>query len=242
MPYGRRGYYRARRYVVRPRRYSMKRRPYRKSYYGRRRFFRRLPIRKVNWYGKLYNFKEKFLYTQMHITNTAPVNAGFALKATDLPQWSNRHVNFDQYKIYKWKITIVPPPLVQNLTQSTVSGYVGMESMTHYLGYDYTDATAPSTPSSMMGPSCIHAPWTHPLKMIITPRILKQAYESSIDTGYMPGRSWIDCDDDGVPHYGFKYLMDISSWGLQANQPELNLQVYYTVYYGFKNINRPGNT
>lgn len=237
---------------------AYRRRTYRKSYgrfrrglrrtaFRRRRLLprRRFAIRRkrsANWYARKYNFKEKFLASQFHITNSSPVEQGFNLQAIQIPGWNNRHVNFDQYKIYKWKIVIAPPKVMENLSDTQTTGLKGMEMMRHYLGYDYTDATPPSTMASMMGPSVISTQWNRPLKMIIRPRISKTAYEGVGFTGYMPGTAWIDCDDDGVPHYGFKYYLDNSSWTLQGGEPELNAQVWYTVYYGFKNINRPGNT
>ena len=237
---------------------AYRRRTYRKSYGRFRRGIRRTSIRRrrvlprrrfavrrrrsANWYARKYNFKEKFLASQFHITNSSPVEEGFHLEAMQIPGWNNRHVNFDQYKIYKWKIVIAPPKVMENLSDTQTTGLKGMEMMRHYLGYDYTDATPPATMASMMGPSVISTQWNRPLKMIIRPRISKTAYEGVGFTGYMPGTAWIDCDDDGVPHYGFKYYLDNSSWTLQGGEPELNAQVWYTVYYGFKNINRPGNT
>ena len=232
-----------RRYAARGRRRYTRPTKYRRTTRGRRfQRRRRFTRRRPRWYSKKYNFKEKFVYTQIHIANTGPVNAGFTVKAVDLPGWGNRHVNFDQYKIYKWKIVVMPPSTQGNLTDTTTTGFVGMEAMRHYMGFDFTDATAPTTVSSMLGPSCINTVWTHPLKMIIRPKISKMAYQSVSSTGYMPGTAWIDVDDDQVPHYGIKWMLDNSTWGLQGNQPQLNYIVNYTVYYGFKNVNRPGNT
>lgn len=232
--------------VYRRRRYYRRRRPYPRRRFTRtkRRFFRRRRYtrRKINWYGRKYNFKEKFMYTQFHIANSTLVSSGYALKALDLPSWSNRHINFDQYKIYKWKIVIAPPKIQSNLTDTTTTGFVGMEMMRHYLGYDYGDASPPTAVSTMLGPSVISTNWNRPLKMIIRPRVAKPIYEGLTDTGYGPGTAWIDVDDEAVPHYGFKYFLDNSSWILQGSMPELNCQVWYTVYYGFRNVNRPGST
>lgn len=242
MPYykRRRTYYKRR--VYPRRRYTTKR-------YPRRRYIRRTRIpRPVNWFSRKYNFKEKFQANHFLLEpfNTVGlITFGFNLLANTIPGWSNRHINFDLYKIYKWKFTVLPPTGVSVSAYDEVGGNPGGISATRqYLAYDYTDSNAPTTVASMVDSrSSISAPWNRPIKMIIRPRIAKMSYQNALLSGYSPGTAWIDVDDDTVPHYGFKYVMDNSNYtSMETENPTLVFRVMFTVYYGFKNIDKPGAT
>lgn len=244
-------------YLSRPRyrrRFRRTTRTYRRPYRGRfRRSTRRFPTRRrprrVNWYNRTYNFKEKFqtqTFMLRPFATTGLISVGFYLTPNMLPGWANKKPMFDQIKIYKWKVVIAPPTdmgiNVYNEIESNPTH--GLSTCQQYLAYDYTDATAPGTVSSMLGsPACITRPWHRPIKMCIRPRLLKMAYETGTSTGnaYMPSTGWVDTDDEQTPHYGFKYLMDNTNYSADnPNTAFLMYRVIYTVYYGFKNINRPG--
>lgn len=230
------------------------RRPFRRTRtYGRtkRRTFTRRRTRPARWYSRKYNFKEKF-NTQTFLLqpmNTTPlISIGFNLQPNVIPGYAAKHAMFDLVKIYKWKIQILPPAAtaINVYNEIAANPTHGLSSCRHFLAYDYTDSTPPSSVGPMVGASnTISAPWNRPLKMIIRPRLLKLAYETGTTTGnaYMPSTGWVDTDDEQTPHYGYKYIMDNSRYQADApNTPYLLYQIKYTVYYGFKNINKPGGT
>jgi len=231
-------------------------RPYRTRRYTRfrrtKRTYRR-PRRgtRANWYNRKYNFKDKFMVQSFFLrpfNGVGLISFGVSLTPNLIPGWSSKKPMFDQVKIYKWKIVVAPPTNMGINVYNEIENNPthGLSSCQHYLAYDYTDATAPTTVSSMVGASnSITRAWNRPIKMCIRPRLLKLAYETGTTTGdaYMPSTGWVDCDDESTPHYGFKYLMDNTNYTADApNTAYLLYKVYYTVYYGFKNINRPGNT
>lgn len=230
------------------------RRPYRRysRTYGRtkrRVYRRRRATRRINWYGRKYNFKEKFQLTTFTLRpfNTGGLVAlGAAFTPNMLPSWGSRHIAYDQFKCYKWKIKFTPPAGagINVYNEITANPTHGLSSCRQYLGYDYTDATVPATVASMRdATNVISRPWNRPISMIIRPRLLKMAYETGGTTGsaYMPSTGWIDVDDENTPHYGFKYLLDTTNFTADnPNTPYLLYTVNCTVYYGFKNVTRPG--
>lgn len=220
---------------------------YRRRYIRRR---TRVFKRRARWYSRKYNYKDKFLAYQFQLrpNNTAGlITYGFALRPVQITNWASRHILYDQAKIYKWKLTVVPPVSQIGAYQELESvGPRGLSSCRHYLAYDYTDDTPPASPGLMLNStSSISTSWDRPLKMIIRPKLSKLAYETGTTTGnaYMPSTGWIDVDDENTPHYGFKYLMDNTSYTATAETtPYLQYNIYYTVYYGFKNTQKPGLT
>lgn len=245
MPY-RRTY---RRRTFYKRRYTPRRRTYGTRY--RRRRVYRPRIRRANWFGRKYNFKDKFLYTTLKLApnNITPLpSLGVSIRAVGLPNWAKLHTLYDQYKIYKVKLVVQPPAGVSISPYNELNDLdpAAVSTCRQYLAYDYTDATPPTTVASMLAsPATKSAPWNRPLKMIIRPRLQKLLYETGTTTGngYEPGFGWIDVDDENVPHFGFKYLMDNTNYtGTADNTPFLFYRFIMTVYYGFKNMNKPGAT
>lgn len=245
-------YYRRRRFARRRptayRKTFRRTRVYRKRPYRGR---RRISAKRSRWYSRKYNFKEKFLAQQFHLDvgNTGLLTQGFTLRANQIPGWANRHPSFDQYKIYGWKITIEAPQVQKSGPYDEVSGstVTGLNTVRQYLAYDFTDATAPSTIDSMVNcPITRTAPYNRTMKMYIRPALLKMSYETGVTTGagYSPGHSWVDVDDDNVPHYGFKWLVDNSAYisATPDDVPRMDYKIWYTVYYGFKNCQKPGLT
>lgn len=245
-------YYRRRRITrKRPsyrRRFIRSRMSYKRRFAGGRRgAFRR----KAKWYSRKYNYKEKFFVEAIDLVSggTGPIYKGWNLTASQIPGYASRHQPYDQYKIYGWKITIEAPQVQRPSPFEEVEEdpIVGLTSVRQYLAYDFTDSTAPATVDSMANcPIARTAPFNKTMKMYIRPAIQKLAYELGGTTGfgYMPGKGWIDVDDENVPHYGFKWLLDNTQYLVADThkQPMMKWQVWYTVYYGFKNCQKPGLT
>lgn len=245
-------YYRRRRFARR--RPSTLRRTFRRTRIYRKRPYRgrrRYGLKRARWYSKKYNYKEKFLAQSVHLDvgNNGPLTLGFDLRAATIPGWANRKAGFDQYKIYGWKITIEAPIVQRTNPYDEASGstVTGLNTVRQYLAYDFTDSTPPSTRDSMTNcPITRTAPFNKTMTMFIRPAILKMSYESGGTTGwgYSPGHGWIDVDDENVPHYGFKWFVDNSSYisATPSDVPRMDYKIWYTVYYGFKNAQKPGLT
>jgi len=238
-------YRRRRRYPTRYRR----RRTFRPSYrFGSKRFsrYRRYRRRsKAQWYSRKYNFRECFPSTTLTCPivtgSTGTLSGAFVLSANDLPLWTTRSTLGDQYKIYKWKITITPNRVTPlEATSGTDPSNIGFDSglCFHYLVPDYTDNTAPSAVLEMMeNPLCVKRSTMRPISMIIRPRVKSPVYESHTTVyGFSPKIQWISSVDADVKHYGFKYFCDCSKWqNTTGTTLNLDFNVDYTVYYGIKN-------
>lgn len=217
----------------------------RRSKYGyfRRRYGnrRRRPAR---WYAKKYNYKEVFEETKILLNSPGSVYwHTWTMQANLLPTWSSRKTFADQYKIYKWKITIIPdkcqPPALDE--NGTAAGdLTNIASCRHALVYDFNDANTPlNWDQFIMHPRARVKHFSRPLKLIIRPAILKAAYELGVTTGtgWQSGHGWIKIQDEQVPHYGFKYGLNLVDWHPSLTEVSVGLRVKHTVYWGLKNIN-----
>lgn len=206
--------------------------------YGNR---RRRPAR---WFARRYNYKERFEEQKITInTPTVVYWKTFTMQANLMPTWGNRKVWADQYKIYKWKINIIPdrcqaPTLDDNGDNSNELFQIA--SCRHALVYDFNDANTPTSwDQFIMHPRARVKNFSRPLKLIIRPAILKAAYELGISTGtgWRSGHGWIKIQDEQVPHYGFKYGLNLQDWQPAIPSTYLGIRVRHTVYWGLKNIN-----
>lgn len=241
MPYGK-GRTNFRRRTFRRSRVFGRSRPTRK-YQLSRRFLRprRRFSRAGRWYNRKINFKERF-ETGVFTFNT-PSNpaAGIALQISDCPLWASRAQLGDQYKIYKWKVEILPayqqpPGASENGLINTLTSRMGL--VRSVLVPDYTDDTAPASWDQMIEHPFAHPkPWPIPQKMIIRPKVAIMAYETATTTGYKTGTGWISRTDPTVKHYGFKFMINASEWHPSGmGDFEFAYRLRHTVYYGIKNV------
>lgn len=228
------------------RRYIRPRRTYRRRYTRpRRRYFKRSyrgRRSRNRWYNKKYNYKEHYkvqaiLLRPIEVTTTT-IRASYSLVPNSIPGWAVHSSGCDQYKIYKWKLTVEAPDatVMPGLPGSL---QVGLETVKIYLASDYNDTSTTYLDSAML--NAVNRKvrsWNRSLSYIIRPRLQKTVYETGVTTGqgYSPGFAWINVSDSQVPHFGFKLMIDNNDYHVQEGQyPQLIYNVYYTVYYGFKN-------
>lgn len=81
------------------------------------------------------------------------------------------------------------------------------------------------------------------ISMVVRPAVLGQLYEGAVTTGYTEKyRTWVDCNDTQVPHYGLKFVIFNLSAGSSAPlQPSLigRLHIRCKAYVAFKGIKCP---
>lgn len=206
---------------------------------GYRRRIRRTSAPSMKWYNKKYNYKERF--EENVVITVIPgqqQKLGMTMSGSQLPGWANRSVQADQYKIYKWKVEILPSRVqanspVYDVTPASDTARFGQ--CRHALAVDYNDVSTGFSMTNMIDcPNAVIRPVESPIKMCIRPRLLKAAYETGVTSGqgYMPSTGWINTADSQVPHYGFKWIADMSQW---HGTGEFTFIVRHTVYYGFKN-------
>lgn len=239
MPYRSRRTYRGRRTFRRTRLYGRSR-PTRK-YSLARRFYRRRRQGPAKWYGQRLCFREKFEGQLVTFNNPANYGTGLSLQINNCPLWTSRQTLGDQYKIYKWKVEVIPqhvvPPL-QSEANLVQNDFIRSGWIRHALVPDYTDDGTPASWDQMIEHPYAHPkPFTRPLKLIIRPKVALMAYETATTTGYKTGTGWISRADPTVKHYGFKYMVNASDWHpAMPGNIEFSYRLRHTVYYGIKNV------
>lgn len=69
------------------------------------------------------------------------------------------------------------------------------------------------------------------LKYVIKPAVAIQTYRTSLASGYAPKwRQWLDMDQTDVPHYGMKFVMDMSGLDPSDTYP-YKLEIERTFYF-----------
>lgn len=206
---------------------------------------------KLGWYNRRYNFKDTFDTRADYPLSTAGGGfggIGYSMSLSNLPTYAVRSNMGDLYKIYKWKMVIIPllpakldshewREVTTGLTQMDATLFQGQ----HALSIDYTDSSPVSnwgqvrTANNAVSIKSI----TRPLKAIIRPKLQKMSYEG-VQAGYTPGTAWVSMTDPAVPHYGFKYHWEIPGYDAGATVPPIHYsyRIINTVYYGIKNVQR----
>lgn len=221
-----RRYTRRRKYTPR-KRYTPRRRYYRRSY---RRY------RRGGKLGKKYSFVRYGATTVTYnvVDDATSVRQGWTFLLSNVSQYTEFTTLFDQYKIN----CIV---LKATWHQSAESPGVSVNYPTPIMHYvvDYTDATAPLTVAELaqyQNYKQINLSRAGSWSVKIYPRVQKMVYTSAVATGYAPGKSWINTTDYGVPHYGFKFLVDGTAAGGGGTHALGQLQFQVKYYMQFKNV------
>lgn len=156
-----------------------------------------------------YRFK-RTLYVDNYITcsNTSDVAFSFIPNLAQLPSSTDFTAMFDQYKISGVAIKIIPR---FNVLAATANGSSQILTCVDY------DANGPSTLSAIQQYQSMKLTrGTSIHRRYIKPAILVQAYQGVTSTGYLPKwNTWIDANDNAVPHYGLYGVVPAAAGGSQ---------------------------
>lgn len=131
--------------------------------------------------------------------------AGYSFQLSDCSEYSYCTALFDEYKLCAVKVEWFPRGNTKDVDNSElVSGVF-------YDAIDYDDASVSSLDVDKINQyrMCRAHRITQPIKRYFKPRFLASAYASSTTTGYGSRRGWLDCAYPGIPHYGWKYTMQL---------------------------------
>lgn len=150
------------------------------------------------------------------INNTNLITESFwciSPKLSDLPGYANFTALFDQYRITRVEVEILPtaqPALVTGGTLGTARGcYL-------FTVVDNDDASVPASINEMRqyATAKVHANMSV-VKRSFKPAVLVQAYESNVATAYEPKfNAWISTTDPATQQFGMKigmYTVDSSN-------------------------------
>jgi len=240
----------------------------------RRRIFRR-PLRVPRGVraGKTHMFKRVCELEPISITNTnstgslfnQPILWSHSFRFNQLPNFSEFTALFDQYRINKLKILIVPNitgldgvnmpyggEYTQPDTDTVVRNVVwpkGLFNIHSVIDYDDTNMTNYTIAQLMQYSTYKMTRGNRMHTRYWTPAISTGVYDGGVNAA--PGghefRKWIDLSETDVPHFGVKAMIDPGPvWmpGVPANGMlpanynvlELQARVYLTAYFECKGV------
>lgn len=157
-------------------------------------------------------------------------------KFSDLPQYTNFAGVFDQYKISAVKVLMITTPsgLAGNESQAAIQN-AAPQYWVSAIDYDNTTTIAASTSLDSYGNVKNHSSPSIGGKMVsryFKPRIAVAAYAGTF-TSYANTRSWVDCNNATVQHYGFRLAFNSGANSISSASPfAVDIRVCY--YLSFR--------
>lgn len=177
--------------------------------------FSRAPTRKPA--GGLYHtFTRRCDYPNTTLTgSTADVwkSNGLSFKLNDLPNPTDFTNLFDSYRINWVKLTLT----FQGGTTGLYDTYFNNMPLMFMAYTDYDDDSPPQ--SSLAGWQAVQEvaiakrytvsdKGRNTFNFLIRPRVAIATYQTGLTSGYSSVKNrWCDCEDDTIPHFGFKYIV-----------------------------------
>lgn len=163
-----------------------------------------------------------------YVLNTSGAFGGIALqfRAFDLDNWASFAALFDQYKLERVKIHLLPT--YTEITDTAVTP-VGN---TPYIQYapDYDDLVAPTSEAYLRQyNTCKEVQVVKPIKITIIPRVETTAVSSSGIVASGNTRLWLDTSTSKIFHYGLKM-------GFLSAQYAVQMKIYAEYFIAFRNV------
>lgn len=152
----------------------------------------------------IYRYKRTVTYPAITATD-AVVSAGQAFALSDLPDYTEFTNLYDQYRITRIIIRMIPVAS----TQYNAAPQVYCTPTIHHV-IDYDDANAPTSLAILQEyQNYRRQSMVKPFKRSFIPCIGQIIYYNLAGSGYSSrARTWLDCAYNAIPHYGFKYWID----------------------------------
>lgn len=172
----------------------------------------------------VHYFKRTVYYSGLISGSTTGDLAGSIIgQLNAVPNFSEFTSLFDMYKINGLKVRF--SPRANSAEVGTNQGLIKFFSC-----IDYDDSTAITLPEMLQYESIKQTSSNRDHVRFVKPRVARSVYQSPLVTAYSAGRTWLDCNNTAVPHYGIKYLIQQLPAGNQS------YDVSVTYYMAFKNV------
>lgn len=175
-----------------------------------------------------HSFKRTWYNENYFSTGTAgPTLAGLNFRLDSLPNYSEFTALYDQYRINKIVVKIIPKVTEVGMVLGSTGNSAGIQI---HSALDFDDSAAPTTVSQL----CQYSTYKMTRGHQIHTRVFTPKCELSANaTANVAPKSyqWLDCDHADIAHYGMKLIIPtISSSTI----------IYYdysvTAYMSFKNV------
>lgn len=208
------------------RKYAKRKRYFKKTGKYRRRKFKANPVYFNRSNNKVYRFTRLVNSDNIDVTSTIDYTNAYVFKLSDVTNYTEFTSLYDQYRIRYVKITwYLQSDSFVNMTAGSFLGRM-------YTTLDFDDATPPTEPEiQQMRYTKVHKP-VGVIKRFLKPRFLNAIYNNGVTTAYTLGnsKSWIDCSNPDVQHYGVKIYINKPSGSYH-----LTATVQLKYYLEFKN-------
>lgn len=182
---------------------------------------------------KTHDFKQTIPGAVIYNDPTGTNGFGFLFMLSQLDQVATFGDLFDQYKINKVVIKLMPR------TQNTHAPgtAVGTCPSYFYSTIDYDDANVPTTLAELREYERCRVISTTDGKshsITIKPRIAMAAFSGAFTSYANKGNQWIDCASTGVQHYGWKCIFPPAGTGNAVGS--VSYDTMLTFYLSFRNV------
>lgn len=210
-------------YTRRNRRYSPKRRNYKRNY--RKKSY--IPRKRLT--AKVYPYKRHVDLGFITTTGLSTEAGYFNFQMSDLPSYSEFTALYDQYKLKMVKIYFVPFTMDNSSTAGAVTDATQWQCL-----YTAIDSNGVSTPTSInqlrQYQTCRFTRMGKVHKRVIYPKPATELYNGVAPSAYATAPSaWINTSYSGVPHYGLKWAFDNATSDINSKFFRVEA-VYYMVF------------
>lgn len=219
----RRRVYRRKRRLSRPRRI---RAGYTDSW-GRRRGRLALP-RGFN--TGVHHFKRTNVLSSITTSITAGVNThqSFSFKFSDLPNYTEFSTLFDQYRMNKFVIKLVPT--ITGAEPTSTGAAYSLPNVWSVVDYDDAVDAGNNLISLLQYPNCRMTRGHKIHTRVWRPSVLLDAYTGATEGNTIKFKQWLNMADVTIPHYGLKIWID------QCLGAVMEYRVFFTAYFSCKGV------
>jgi hypothetical protein len=177
--------------------------------------------------NRVFTVMQDIAEASFNQTATAPAFGTIYYLASDLDQFANFAVIFDQYRIEETEVTFRPAFTDNSLSFSTIVAPL------LYVVVDYDDSSVPSTLAQLREYSnCTQSLYETQVRRF-KPHVAIAAYASTFTEYANVESPWIDCTGNAIQHYGIKYGCDAGVTA-QTNLQHWIIQTRHRI--SFRNI------
>lgn len=196
--------------------------------WGRRRRLLRMP-RGLNI--GVHHFKRTNVMASIQTSIVAGTNTHQALsfKFTDIPNYSEFTTLFDQYRMNKFVVKLVPE--FTGAEPTSTGAYYQLPNVWSVIDYDDAVDAGNNLISLLQYPNCKMTRGNKIHTRTWTPSNLMDAYTGGTVGGAISFKKWLNMADTGIPFYGLKIWIDQT-----GTTSPLEYRVFFTAYFSCKGV------
>lgn len=196
--------------------------------FGRRRNLLRMP-RGLNI--GIHHFKRTQVMASIQTSIVAGTNTHQAMsfKFSDLPNYTEFTTLFDQYRMNKFVLKLVPS--FTGSEPTSAGAYYQMPNVWSVIDYDDAIDAGNNLISLFQYPNCKMTRGQKVHTRTWTPSILLDAYTGGTVGGAVNFKKWLNMGDVNIPHYGIKLWIDQT-----GTTSPVEYRVFFTAYFSCKGV------